>query len=260
VSCASAGNCAAVGVYTDKSGNAQGLLLDESSGKWAQGVEAPLPANAASSEPAGRFVSLDQVSCASAGNCTAVGYYPDSSGNLVGLLLDESSGAWAQGVEAPLPANALSPQNSFVFSVSCPSAGNCTAVGSYADSSELGQGLLLEESSGKWRGVEATPPANADPGSGSVYPDSVSCPSVGNCAAVGTYGVSFGGEQGLLLDERSGTWAQGMEAVLPANAGSFPEVFISSVSCPSTGNCTAVGSYDDNLGHSQGLLLSESTP
>lgn len=47
------------------------------------GVEAPLPANAAA-DPS---VSVNSVSCASAGNCTAVGNYADSSGNRQGLLV-----------------------------------------------------------------------------------------------------------------------------------------------------------------------------
>ena len=41
------------------------------------GVEAPLPANAASN----RALNVQSVSCASAGNCTAVGNYTDTSGN-----------------------------------------------------------------------------------------------------------------------------------------------------------------------------------
>jgi hypothetical protein len=100
VSCASAGNCSAVGYYDDGSGYQQALLLTESGGTWAAGVEATLPANAAI-----RFLS--SVSCASAGNCSAVGTYFDCSGNLQGLLLSESGGTWAAGVEATLPANAV---------------------------------------------------------------------------------------------------------------------------------------------------------
>ena len=40
-------------------------------------------------------------------------------------------------------------------------------------------------------------------------------------------------------------WGQGVEAVLPANAATRPgqDVSLNSISCPSTGNCSAVGSY-----------------
>ena len=55
-------------------------------------------------EQSGR--GLFSVSCASAGNCTAVGDYDASSDREQGLLLTETSGRWATGVEASLPANA----------------------------------------------------------------------------------------------------------------------------------------------------------
>jgi hypothetical protein len=133
VSCASAGNCTAVGYYfTSGKDQEEGLLLTETSGRWATGVEASLPANAGKHPN----VSLGSVSCASAGNCTAVGSYDVSSGWEIGLLLTETSGRWATGVEASLPANAdKNAGNGEVDSVSCASAGNCTAVGSYPDSS-----------------------------------------------------------------------------------------------------------------------------
>jgi hypothetical protein len=141
VSCASAGNCTAVGEYFDSGGNTQGLLLTQTSGTWAAGTEAPVPGNAASNP----VVDLSAgVSCASAGNCTAVGIYVDSSGNTQALLLTQTSGTWAVA-EAPLPANAGPNPDAGLSSVSCASAGNCTAVGSYVDSSGNPQGLLLTQ-------------------------------------------------------------------------------------------------------------------
>src|SRR5207248_905451 len=131
VSCASAGNCTAVGSYNDNSGFAQGVLLTETVGTWAGGVEAVLPANAGSNPDVG----LASVSCASAGNCGAVGRYSDSAGNTQGLLLTETAGTWATGVEAGLPGNAGSNPNVFLASVSCASTDNCSAAGSYNDSS-----------------------------------------------------------------------------------------------------------------------------
>src|SRR5207244_10015272 len=70
----------------------------ETAGTWATGVEASLPANAGSI----RGVTLNSVSCASAGNCSAAGTYFDSSSHAQGLLLSETAGTWATGVEASL--------------------------------------------------------------------------------------------------------------------------------------------------------------
>lgn len=263
VSCPSAGNCGAVGEYNDSSGNTEGLLLTETAGKWATGVEAVLPANAgASAAIPGAFVR--QVSCASAGNCSAVGTYVDSSGNQEGLLLTEKAGSWSAAVEAALPTNAVS-SNQFVQwgGLSCASAGNCTAVGQYTvgGAADFG-GLLVTETDGSWSaGVEAAPPV---PDSG-AWLDSVSCASAGNCTAVGAYADSSFGEHGLLLTETAGSWAPETEAALPAdNMNLGAEV--TSVSCASAGNCTAVGVYDisavfvardDVEERAKGLLLTE---
>src|SRR5439155_19386555 len=69
---------------------------------WGPGVEASLPANAGS-DP---HVFLYSASCASAGNCSAVGAYNDGAGNVQGLLLTETAGTWAAGLEASLPGDA----------------------------------------------------------------------------------------------------------------------------------------------------------
>jgi hypothetical protein len=96
VSCASAGNCSAVGSYYGGVGGSQGLLLTETAGTWASGVEAALPASARPNASA----LLGSLSCASAGNCTAVGWYNDGTlSNGHGLLLTETSGEWTSGVE-----------------------------------------------------------------------------------------------------------------------------------------------------------------
>src|SRR5580658_8974970 len=50
------------------------------------------------------------------------------------------------------------------------------------------------------------------------------------------------------------TTAASAATVAPLN----PAVEISSMVCPSFGNCTAVGQYTDGADHGQGLLLTES--
>jgi hypothetical protein len=251
VSCASPGNCSAVGYYVDSSGHTQGLLFTQAGGTWAPGVEASLPANAGSN-PA---TDLRSVSCASAGYCTAVGVYVDSSGNYSGLLLTESNGVWASGVKPSLPANATIP-GADLESVSCASTGICTAVGSY-ETGRSTHGLLLSEAGGAWAtGVEATLPANAA-AAPSANLGSVSCASAGDCSAVGHYTDTSNREQGLLVSEAGGSWAPGVEATLPANANPNPGAELDAVSCASAGSCSAIGGYNDCADDSPGLLLTE---
>jgi len=105
---------------------------------WETGVQAPLPANAASNPQ----VSLRSVSCASPGNCGAVGEYTNSSDDEQGLLLSETAGVWGTVEPASgTPSNAIS----------CPSAGDCTTVGG---------NKMLSETGGVWgSATELTPPA-----------------------------------------------------------------------------------------------------
>ena len=254
VSCASAGNCSAVGNYFDSSGNQQGLVLSESGGSWSAGAKMTPPAGAASNPD----VYLPSVSCASAGSCSAVGNYQDSSVHRQGLLLSESGGSWSAGVEATPPGGTASNPEAHLISVSCASAGECSAVGYYGDSTFHQQGLVLGKSGGSWSaGAKATLPAGAGSSSGAnLY--SVSCASAGECSAVGFYTDSSGNWQGLVLGESGGSWSAGVEATLPASAGSNPHANLYSVSCASAGECSAVGNYFDSSGNRQGQLLGES--
>ena len=71
VSCPAVGNCTITGSYYDSSVHVQGLLLSESAGTWTA-FKAALPADAGSD----RVGQLRSVSCAAAGECTAVGTTP----------------------------------------------------------------------------------------------------------------------------------------------------------------------------------------
>jgi len=253
LSCASAGNCLAVGEYYDGAvDEPETLLVTETNGTWGAAVQASLPVNA---EPKSNTIHTKGVSCGSVGNCAVVGEYFDTSDNMQGFLLSETNGTWGTAVEARLPANANRNPGPFIEEVQCASAGNCTAVGSYIDSLENGQGLLLTETSGTWgTGVEAPLPAGARSGP-SLLGGSLSCPAAGDCSYVDGYKDSSEHRQGLLLTQSQGAWAPALQATLPLNAGAEPEVLLRSVSCATPGNCTAVGEYTDSSGHQQGLLL-----
>jgi PASTA domain-containing protein len=254
VSCASAGNCSAVGSYLTRAGSLEGLLVSETGGRWGPGIEAQLPADASTGN---EDVSLNSVSCSSPGNCSAVGSYDGSAGSEA-LVVTETAGTWGAGVEAALPATATTTdQYASLESVSCPSDGNCTAVGGYHDSSGAGA-LAVTESAGTWQtGVEPNLPANASTTEPEAGLGSVSCSSAGNCSAVGIYIDASGDGPGLLLTETRGTWGTGVEAVLPANAATTEQfVDLPSVSCASAGNCSAVGKYNTDLSD-DGVLLTE---
>ena len=75
VSCASAGNCAVTGLYTDGAGG-QGFVVNQTGGTWGSAIAIP----ALSVLNTGGNAEGTSVSCASAGNCAVTGYYRDGAG------------------------------------------------------------------------------------------------------------------------------------------------------------------------------------
>jgi len=70
VSCASPGNCAAGGTYTDGSGYIQAFMASEVNGRWRPAIEVP---GTGKLNKGGGPASVNSVSCASPGNCAAGG-------------------------------------------------------------------------------------------------------------------------------------------------------------------------------------------
>jgi hypothetical protein len=266
VSCPSIGNCTAAGTYVDPSGNDQGLLLDESNGKWTASM-AGLPPNG-SVTTSGATAAIEGLSCRTPGNCAAVGVYGDTSGSPQGWLLTETDGVWAPGVEAQLPANASTNEGSYLYPVislgpvSCAPNGDCTAVGGYGDDHSHQFGMILSEHAGHWGPAKETPlPADAGPnpqqGNAPVSPmGAVACPSAGKCSAVGWYFDKDGKYHGLLLSERAGGWSPS-ELVFPSGAHAALGVSFASLACRSAGNCVAAGTYNPSASRLRPLLVTE---
>lgn len=255
VACPAIGDCTAVGSYESTGGEPLGLLLTETGGLWAPSTEAVMP-NGSSNDP---NVNLAAVSCGSAGDCSAVGNYVDSSYNQQGVVINERSGTWHTGSKVFSPPGAAGNPEETMQAVSCPSAGNCGAVGDYVNQYGETSALVVNETKWDWSPVQTiTLPAGA---TGTIGPssslDSISCTSAGNCTAVGWYTSDANAIEGLLLNEVNGVWQAGVEAVPPTPTAAQPNVSLSSVSCSAPGTCSAVGYYDDSLSNQQGMLLSE---
>ncbi len=258
LSCPATGDCSAGGAYSDASGHTQGLLLGMVRGAWRAPSRLAPPANAGQ-DPG---MTIDALSCGAPGNCSAVGGYQDASGNALGFVAREVNEKWLRATEVALPSGAAATgQRSSVHSVACASAGNCSAVGTYLDrSAPIGRtkGFVLDEVRGVWgraRAMAAPRNANINP---FVVVNQLACPSAGNCSAVGSYIDSNNVAHGLLVDERRGSWQPGIALALPGDANAFAGAKLSEISCVSSGNCTAMGTYTNNAGAVEGITTVES--
>jgi CHAP domain len=251
VACPSASECVAVGEYQDSSGQYQGFLVTGSGTTWTATKAAPLPDGASAYPDAG----LSAVSCASATACVAIGSYLDSSGQFQGLLLTGSGTTWG-ATRAASPSGAAYPLDS----VACASGMPCVVVGSYWNSANTSQPVLLTWSGTTWIDAEPQLPADAST-YGTVFQNGyATCPSATTCVVAGSY---EGGDKSGVLLTGSGTKWTTTEAPATANAvgptGAHTGSFMpGSVACPSTTQCVAAGSYDDSSFQEQGMLLTGS--
>jgi len=183
MSCASAGNCAAGGDYTDGSGHGQAFVVSERNGTWGTAIGVP----GSGALNAGGDARVESVSCASAGNCAAGGFYADRLGHMQAFVVSETNGTWGTAIEVPGSGALNKDGNAIVSSVSCASAGNCAAGGSYRDSSAGFQAFVVSETNGTWGTAIEVPGSGALNAGGFAGVNSVSCRSAGKCAAGGTY-------------------------------------------------------------------------
>jgi hypothetical protein len=251
VSCASAGNCSAGGFYSDSSGSERAFVASRVNGTWGNAKQVPNTAKL------GGSAELDTVSCASAGNCGAGGYYI-GSGTQQAFVVSQVNGVWGNAEEVPNTATLNAGGAAQLTSVSCASAGNCSAGGWYSDRSGDGQAFVVSQASGTWRNAEEVPGVGSLNSLGAVV-ESLSCSSAGNCSAGGFYAVSTGHTQVFVVNQASGTWgnAEEVPGIGSLNVGMSADLY--TLSCSSAGNCTTGGYYTGNSGHMQAFLADKST-
>jgi hypothetical protein len=96
------------------------------------------------------------LSCASAGNCSVGGYYTDAAGRDQAFVDNETSGTWGTAQEVPGLAK-LNVYDAQMFTLSCKTAGNCSAGGDYTDSLRHSQSFVVREKDGTWLAAKEVP-------------------------------------------------------------------------------------------------------
>jgi hypothetical protein len=250
VACPSAGNCAVGGGYEDRSGNQQAFVAVEQSGVWGTAIQVP----GLEALNAGGSANVVSVSCGSAGNCAAGGYYADGDGHYQGFVVSEQDGVWGTAIEVPGLGALNKGDRASVNWVSCGSAGNCAAGGAYAGGLGRLHGFVAVERNGVWGTAIQVPGLAALNKRGDAFVTSVSCASAGNCAAGGYYSDRSHHRQGFVDVERNGVWGTAIRVpgLRVLNAGGSAEV--GSLSCPAPGSCAAGGFYTGRSGHRQGFV------
>jgi hypothetical protein len=138
VSCSSPGNCAAVGDYQDGAGGQNVFTAEEVHGTWQDAIEV-LSTEFLADEQA----EVLSISCPSAGNCSIGGDYHDGADHREAFVGNERNGSWEAAQEVPGLAAFNGDGNAQVGSLSCASAGNCSAGGYYVGSGGSRQAFVV---------------------------------------------------------------------------------------------------------------------
>jgi hypothetical protein len=253
LSCASAGNCVAGGSYQDASGHEQAFVVSETNGNWANSEEVP----GTGSLNVGGDAQVYSVSCPSAGACAAVGDYQNASFDTEVFVASENKRKWGMAVEVPGTATLNAGDSDSINSVSCASAGNCSAGGSYANATFDTEVFVVSEKKGVWARAIELPGIGALNAAGDSMLSSLSCGSGGNCAAGGMYAPSPDNKQVFVANEINGKWSDAIEVPGSASLNAGDEASFGSVSCASASSCAGGGSYLDGSMNTQAFVVNE---
>jgi hypothetical protein len=254
VSCASAGNCVAGGYYDDGSNRFQAFVVGRVNGTWLKAIE--VPGTAALN--ADGNASVNSVSCASAGNCAAGGYYVDGSDHSHPFVVNQVRSTWHKAIVVPGTVTLSKGALAQVHVVSCASAGSCAAAGVYTDGSGHLQAFVVSQVSGTWRKAIEVPGTSTLNKGGEAFMPGLSCSSAGNCSGGGAYTDGSGHQQAFVVSQVKGTWRTAIEVPGTATLNMGGTASTESVSCTSPGECSAAGYYTGGSGHMQALVVTES--
>jgi hypothetical protein len=233
VSCASATTCTATGTAI---ANGINRTVAET---WHQAAWTLEPAPTI---PGGTDGFLRGVSCPSAASCTAVGDYSNGAAN---VTLAEGWNGTRWSIE-PTP-NPPGSRGNYLFAISCPAAGSCTAVGDFIARTGA-QMTLAEHWNGSAWSIQPTPRL---PGHQQGILFGVSCAAPDACTAVGLSSMPSGASRTLAEAWNGSAWSiQATPNVPGAQLNSLV-----AVSCSAASACTAVG--NDSASTSSTLSLAE---
>ena len=249
VSCPATGDCVAGGVYTDRNGNSQAFVANETNGVWGDAIEVPGTETLISA-------AVESVSCGAVGDCAAAGLYLDGSG-VPAFVASETNGVWGNAIEVPGTATINTEEIIQGTPVSCAAAGECAAGGQYTDGSGHRQAFVLSEKNGVWGAAMEVPDTATLNIGGDAGVKSVSCAAAGDCSAGGYYSDVSGHKQAFVVSETNGVWGDAIEVPGTGTLNSGGDAGLESLSCAAAGDCSAGGHYTDGSGHLQAFVVSE---
>lgn len=251
VACPAESRCVAAGGYTDAGGYSQGLFGAEGRAGW---LSTPAPLAAGAGVPPTAL--LGAITCPARGTCFAFGELTDPVTQLSGRFAvaeTYTAGAWkATGIRMPSDlvwfGADISLQMWSPFQIACASTSSCVAIATPIHR-DTGAWALLQVtlSRGQWRTslIKAPGVPNVFPSASGMNIQSLACPAVDSCVAVGSvWDADQQRAYSIVMQQHAGGWAfhefPDVQKCLICGPG-LPGDGFSSVSCWRPSACIAVG-------------------
>jgi hypothetical protein len=188
---------------------------------------------------------LENLSCASATSCVAVGYAlaPGARGQQTPLAEISHGSAWTVDNTFPGTPGSGSNGSGSLGGISCPAPTSCMAVGTAEDSGDSDEHGFAD----LWNGSSWSDTGLSPFVSGSTELTAVSCPAPDDCVAVGQ---NLGGDSSM--SPYAVSWDGNSWALMPGGATQSLELH--AVSCWSRTGCVAVGDSLNSAADSQPAL------
>ena len=245
VSCTSPGNCTIGGAYEDKSHHGHAWVASQVRGRWGRAHQ--LPGMAALNK--GNGSGVGSISCVSIGNCSADGSYTDVKRHAQPFVASEVKGTW-HDVQAVAGVAALATYGTAgIGTVSCRSAGDCSAGGNYRDGRYTQDAFVVSEVHGQWGQAEPVPGLKALNTGGSAALNSLACGGPGDCLTGGVYSDPAGNRFTFVASQVNGTWGNAQQVPGMTALAQFGDGEVDTVACASAGNCVAGGIAGVNNGY-----------
>jgi hypothetical protein len=251
--CTSADNCVSGGQFTDSGAAQQAFLSQETSGVWSSAMEIGAALNV------GGNASVTALSCPTAGNCTAVGFYNDDSTAEHTFVISQTNGTWGFPTQVPDFTTLKFDDAEEMDTLSCTSNTSCVGIGTYFDNStDLGQPLVFTETNGVWATPTLAPGFTTFNTDGVAVVSILECPSAGTCVASGTVVAQTPVTlEPFFVYENNGVWSDPVEVPGVAELSDQNVGLVDSLSCGAPGDCSAGGNYLDKSNESQAFLINE---
>jgi hypothetical protein len=185
--------------------------------------------------------------------CATAGHAATGTSAPSALQASASSAAWRKAEQVPGLAALAGAGDSALNAVSCASAGNCSAGGTYQLGTDISrsEAFVVSQVSGTWTNAETVPGITALNTMGKAQVSSVSCATPGDCSAGGFYTSGFypGGHatmsSAFVVSQINGVWGKARQVPGMAALNQGGQANVASVSCTSPGNCSAGGFFDE---------------